>query len=470
MGNTEHMRKINLKSLLLFIGCCFLFTLCRTAAAQAETTYIRGPILHFFKDPGFVMQAPAQSYQYIADGLLVIRGGKITTVGSYASLKNQVPSKTVIVYYPNSLIMPGFIDTHIHYPQLDMIAAPGGHLFQWLQSYTFPFEQKFKNQKYAVEVSNFFLAELLRNGTTTAMIFSSSYPQAIDALFTAAEQKEMRIITGKVIADRNLPNYLIETPKQAYRASKKLINKWHKKPGTRLLYAIEPRFPPTTSPELFEKIKQLKQEFPDSYLHSHIAENADDVAWTQKIYHAKNYLAVFDQYQLLGPTTILAHGVLLTDAEFARMHSTQTGVAFCPTSNLFLGSGLFKLAKALQYNVRVGMGTDVGAGTSFSMLQTLNEAYKVAQLQNITLSPYQGFYLATLGGAKALNLDNQLGNFQTGKEADFIVLDIQGATPLLKRRLQFSSGLTDKLFALMMLGDDRSIIATYVNGKLVYQR
>ncbi|MBV9575166.1 MAG: amidohydrolase family protein [Gammaproteobacteria bacterium] len=240
--------------------------------------------------------------------------------------------------------------------------------------------------------------------------------------------------------------------------------------NARTLYAITFRFAPTTTDKLFRKIEELKRKYPDTYIYTHISESKQETKWSNNLYKTKHYLDIYDRYHLLSDKTLLAHGVYLTDAEEKRMHITHTSVAFCPTSNLFLGSGLFNLAKAEKNGVTVGLGTDVGAGTSFSMLQTMNDAYKVLQLQSQNLSPLKAFYLATLGGAKALNLSNKLGNFTKNKEADFIVLNLSGATPLLKRRLAYANTLSDKLFVLMTLGDDRSIMATYVDGSLAYSQ
>lgn len=447
------------KFLLIFI----LFTI--NNVSLAENQYIRGAILHFLSNPN---QTSTQSYQYVEDGLLIVKDNKIAKIGRWNDLKNQIPSSSKVTHYQNGLILPGFIDSHIHYPQLDMIAAnSGGKLLQWLDTYTFPFEEKFKNKKYAADVANFFLDELLRNGTTTAMIFTTIYPDAIDSLFEAAKKRQMRIITGQVLGDQNLPPKLIQSPEQAIQQTEKLIHKWHNRPDARTLYAITPRFAPTTSDTLFKKIEKLKQKHPDIYIHTHISENAEETKWSNKLFDTDNYLDIYDRYHLLGSKTLLAHGVFLTETEEKRMHDTQTAVAFCPTSNLFLGSGLFNLNIAEKNGVPVGLGTDVGAGTSFSLLQTLNNAYKVSQMQNQTLSPMAGFYLATLGSATALNLQDKLGNFLPGKEADFVVLNIEGATPLLKRRLRYAKSLDDKLFVLMTLGDDRSIIATYVNGSRI---
>lgn len=435
--------------------------------ATAESLYVHGAILEFYEDPG--QNDQTNSYHYFPDGLLIVQDGHVKSAGDYNALKAAIPRDAKVVRYPKGIIVPGFIDTHIHYPQTDMIAADnGGELLDWLNQYTFPFENKMKDKQYSVDTANFFINELLRNGTTTANVFASTYPQSVDALFTAAEKKHMRIISGLVLSDRNVPAYLIQKPEVAIAQSEDLIKKWHEKPGTRLIYSIEFRFAITTTPAFFKQIEALKQRYPTVHVHTHISENKAEVTWTKQLFHVNNYLDVYQQYHLLGPNTLLAHGVWLTTPELQEMARTKTAVAFCPTSNLFLGSGLFNLAKTTNNQVTVGLGTDVGAGTSFSLLQTLNEAFKVLQLQQQHLTGLRGFYLATLGGARALNLEDKLGNFAPGKEADFVVLNSEGATPLLKRRLVYANTLEEKLFVLMMLGDDRSVMATYVNGKLVY--
>jgi len=448
------------KCLVLFIALIF------PSLLPAKKTYVRGQIFHLLTEPD--LDKP-DSYQWIEDGILIISDGKIEQIGTWENLNKNIPIFAEVIHYPDGLIMPGFIDTHTHYPQTDMIAAnSGGDLLHWLNTYTFPFEEKFGDKAYAENTAHFFVEELLRNGTTTALIFTSTQPHTTDAIFFAAEKKNMRIIAGKVVTDRNVPAYLLESPEQAYISSEALINKWHHKPNTRLLYAITIRFAPTTSEKMFEKMMQLKQQYPDVYVHTHISETKDEVEWVKTLYPHEHYLAVYDYYHLLGRNTLLAHGIHLTDPEFKRIAATKTNLAFCPTSNLFLGSGLFDFNGAQQHGINIGLGTDVGAGTSFSQLQTMNEAYKVMQLQKQALSSLNAFYLATLGGAKALNLDDKLGNFLPGKEADFVVLNIQGATPLLKRRLAITEQLDDKLFVLMTLADDRSVVATYVAGQRVF--
>jgi guanine deaminase len=438
--------------------------------AFADLRYVRGKVLHFLRTPQAVENTLKEGldYQWIEDGVLEIQDGKIASTGPWKQYEKKLKKGTKVDHYKNGVIVPGFIDSHVHFPQTTMIAAPGGDLFQWLTLYTFPFEKRLSDKTYADKTAEAFIHELLKNGTTSAMAFATIYPQAVDALFEAAEKRKMRLITGKVVGDRNLPDFLIETPDQAYQASKELIKKWHQKPGTRLLYSISPRFVPTTTEAMFEKMGALKKEFPDTHVHTHISETVRDVEWSKELSGRELYLDSYEKHGLIGKGTLLAHGVYLKDQEMKRMSETNTGVAFCPTSNLFLGSGLFNLQKAEAHGMRVGMGTDVGAGTSFSMLQTLNEAYKVLQLQKQDMTALKGLYLATLGSAQALGIDQFVGNFTPGKEADFVVLDFEGATPLMQRRMEFSRSLEERLFGLMILGDDRSVLATYIAGEIQY--
>jgi guanine deaminase len=354
-----------------------------------------------------------------------------------------------------------------------MIAAYGEQLLEWLSRYTFPTERKFQDKAYAQNVAAIFLTELLRNGTTTALVFATVFPESVDAFFEEADRRNLCMIAGKVMMDRNAPDFLTDTASSSYQESKRLIEKWHHQ--GRLRYAVTPRFAPTSSDEQLQLAAQLLSEFPDVYLHTHLSENVDEVAWVQELFPQCNgYLDVYDRAGLVGDRSIFAHGVQLTDAEFQRLSEAQSAIAFCPTSNLFLGSGLFKLeqAKSVHHPVKLGLGTDVGAGTSFSMLQTMNEAYKVAQLRRQKLSPFQALFLATLGGAKALRLDDKIGNFDVGKEADFVVLNLR-ATPIMAFRNAETlpnsiAELGDRVFSLIMMGDDRAVHATYILGELAY--
>ncbi|MEI2514090.1 guanine deaminase [Acinetobacter soli] len=434
---------------------------------SAPQAIIRG---RFLDIQSLVNQADqiAEHVRYLEDGAMLIEQGKIVAFDHWANLKEHLPTHVEITHYHEQLIIPGMIDTHIHYPQTEMVGAYGEQLLSWLNTYTFPTELQFKDAAYAKEIAEFFLDELLKNGTTTALVFCTVHPESVDALFEAAQVRQMRMVAGKVLMDRHAPDGLCDTAERAYNESKALIEKWHGK--GRALYAITPRFAPTSTPEQLARAGQLKQEFPDVYVHTHLSENKDEIAWVKDLFPEQTgYLDVYQHYGLTGKRSVFAHCVHLEEHEWDCMHQTDSAIAFCPTSNLFLGSGLFPLKKTWDKQVKVGLGTDIGAGTSFSLLQTVNEAYKVQQLQGDKLSAYESFYHATLGGAKALDLDDKLGNFALGKEADFVVLDLK-ATALQALRQSRAKSLEDALFALFTMGDDRNVESTYVYGQKVYQK
>ncbi|WP_278807994.1 guanine deaminase [Obesumbacterium proteus] len=406
--------------------------------------------------------------RFIEDGLMLLRSGKVEWFGTWQEGKHLIPEGIRVRDYSGKMIVPGFVDTHIHYPQSEMVGAYGEQLLEWLNKHTFPAERRYNDIEYAREMSAFFIKQLLRNGTTTALVFGTVHPESVDALFEAAHNINMRMIAGKVMMDRNAPDYLLDTAETSYSQSKALIEHWHH--NGRLLYAITPRFAPTSTPEQLAMAQRLREEYPDTYLHTHLCENKDEIEWVKALYpERKGYLDVYHHYGLTGKNSVFAHCVHLEEPEWDCLRDTGSSIAFCPTSNLYLGSGLFNLRKAWHKQIKVGMGTDIGAGTTFNMLQTLNEAYKVMQLQGWRMSAYEAFYLATLGGAKALGLDDIIGNFNIGKEADFVVLE-PTATPLQQLRYDNSVTLMDKLFVMMTLGDDRSIYRTYVDGQLVYER
>jgi guanine deaminase len=435
------------------------------APAAPRAQAFRGTLLHFLGDPD---QLGESAHELINDGLLVLRDGRVAAAGDARSLLPTLPEGAPVVDCTGKLIMPGFVDTHVHYPQADIVAAYGERLLEWLERYTFPTERRFSDPEYARDVAEFFLGELLRNGTTTAAVFATVHPQSVDAFFEAAQALDARMIAGKVMMDRNCPEFLRDTAESSYDESKALIGKWHGR--HRLLYAVTPRFAPTSTERQLELAGRLLDEHPDVYLQSHVAENKDEVTWVAELFPwSRSYLDVYDRYGLVRERAIYAHCLHLDAADRDRMGATGAAMSFCPTSNLFLGSGLFDTDAARRHGVRVGMGTDVGAGTSFSMLRTLDEAYKVAHLLGHRLSPLKAFYFATLGGARALRLDDRIGNFMAGKEADFVVLDL-AATPLLERRMQHTSTLAEQLFALIMLGDDRSVTATYIMGRQRHAR
>ncbi len=436
------------------------------SAGAPSLQAFRGSILHCLDDPGSALDS--EQVEFFEDGLLLVVDGRVQRLGDATSLLQDVPEGVHIEDYSGKLLLPGFVDTHIHYPQTDMIAAYGEQLLDWLERYAFPTECLFADAEHAAETAEFFLDELLRNGTTTALVLGTVHPQSVDAIFEAACAKKLRLIAGKVLMDRNCPEDLQDTPDTAYRDSKALIERWHRQ--DRLLYAITPRFAPTSSAAQLERAGQLAKEHPDAYMHTHVAENRAEVRWVAELFpESRSYLDVYDRYGLLRERSVFAHCIHLDRTDRERMAATGAAMAFCPSANLFLGSGLFDLAAASDLGVRVGLGTDVGAGTSFCQLRTMSEAYKVAQMSGQKLAPFQALYRATLGGARALYLDDCVGNFALGKEADFVVLDWR-STPLLARRIAAARDLVEKLFALFMLGDDRAVHATHIMGRAVHRR
>lgn len=423
----------------------------------------RGEILHFLTDPAKV--DTEQSYQYFADGLLVIAQGKVVEVGDIAEIGAKYEDID-ITHYDNGLIMPGFVDTHVHYPQVDMMAAYGEQLLEWLEQYTYPTERKFSDFAYASEMAEFFLSQLLNAGTTTALVFGTVHPQSVDAFFTQAQKRKLRMICGKVLMDQNCPADLRDDAESGYQQSKALIEKWH---GVdRLAYAVTPRFAPTCSAEQLARAGELLKEYPDVYMHTHLCENQKEIDWVGELFPQRDsYLDVYDHAKLVRKRSVFAHGVHLSEQDCQTLASKEGAIAFCPASNLFLGSGLFNLKQAQQHDIKVGIGSDVGAGTSLSINRNLNEAYKIQQLRHDKLDGFQAMYLATLGGAKALDLDDVIGNFTVGKEADFIVLGYEGCD-LLQRRIDKCKDLAEKLFVLTMLADERHIRATHIMGELAY--
>lgn len=426
-----------------------------------------GNLLYLKADPNL----DSDALVHLPNHVLMTKDGIIEAVKPFAEVTTDEKFELEWHDYQNQWIVPGFIDTHIHYPQTEMIAAYGEALLEWLEKYTFPTEMKFDDPSYAKEISRFFLNELLSNGTTTALVFGSVHKNSVEAFFEEAEKRNLRMICGKVMMDRNAPEALQDTPESSYQESKELIEKWHGK--KRLSYAVTPRFAITSSPEQLQKAGRLLKEFPGIYLHTHLSENKNEIEFTQQLFpKAKNYLDVYKQANLLTKKSVFAHCIHLKDEEWNELAHHQCNIAFCPTSNLFLGSGLFNLEKAEKMGIDVGMGTDVGAGTSFNMLSTLNEAYKVTQLRKgmfsnenkKSLSPLKAFYLATLGGAKALSLEDKIGQLEPGMEADFNIIH-PAVNSLQKLRMKSANTIEEQLFVLQILGHRENITATYIQGE-----
>lgn len=427
---------------------------------------IRGTFFDIAR-PADTAEDIARYARHVDDGLLFIRDGHIQALMPWQEGEQYLHPQTGYTDLRGKILLPGFIDAHVHYPQTEMIGAFGEQLLEWLTTYTFPVESQFADEAYATEIARFFVEQLLSHGTTTALVFCTLHPESVNALFSEALRLNMRLIAGKVMMDRHAPDYLSETAEQSYRQTRELIQRWQHQ--GRLGYAITPRFAPTSTPALLEAVRQLREEFPQTWLQTHLSENPNEVAWVKDLWpEHERYLDVYHHYQLTGERSVFAHGIHLDDREWQCLHDTGSAVAFCPTSNLFLGSGLFRLPASWQHKVRIGMGSDVGAGTTFSMLRTLGEAYKVCQLQSYRLRASEAFYHATLGGARALHLDDRIGNFAPGKEADFVVID-PAVTPLQRLRIGRCKDIYERLFVLMTLGDERNIHETWVNGQRVWQ-
>jgi guanine deaminase len=404
------------------------------------------------------------SYRWFDDGFLAVDDeGRIAGVGAW----KDAPAGEVIDL-SSRIITPGFIDTHLHAPQIEMIGSYGGHLLEWLNRYTFPTERKFADPVHARRVARAFYDELLRHGTLTALIFSTVHATATDIFFEEAEARGFRGIIGKAMMDRNAPEYLLDaSARQSYDDCRALLEKWH---GRGLLrYAITPRFAPTSTPEQLELAGQLKREFPDAWVHTHISENRNEVQWVQELFPEAEYADVYDHYGLLGERTVLAHGVWLTPEELELIATRRSRISHCPNSNLFLGSGLFPLHRVLDAGVIVGLGSDIGAGTTPSLFNAMADAYKVQQVQGVSLSPFHLWYLATLGGARALTLDAETGSLEPGKSADFLVLDLS-ATPLLALRTGHADSAEDLLAGLIFMGDDRAVEQSFIAGRRVSSR
>lgn len=425
---------------------------------------IRASLLHFPKSTS----SPDQDFEYYADGLLATDNGKIIELGDFSELEERYQEYEVLDKR-DCLLVPGFIDTHLHFPQTEMIASYGEQLLEWLENYTFPTERKFANPEYAELIADKFLHQLWSNGTTTAMVYATVHKCSAEALFKAANAKNMQMITGKVCMDRNSPDWLQDTAQSAYEESAELIDKWHN--NNRLKYAITPRFAPTSTAEQLTLLGQLAKEHSDAFIQTHLSENKDEIAWVQSLYpEADHYLDVYDRFGLLSNKAVFGHCIHLDDDSWKRLGSHQAIIAFCPRSNTFLGSGLFDIATAEKHNVPVTLATDVGGGDSFSMLRTLGEAYKICQLQKIKLDPFKGLYMMTQGSAKALELDDQVGNLNQGTDADFVLIKPQ-FNELTELRLQNSQHKPeDILFALSMLADERAIDSTWIAGEAVYQK
>lgn len=436
---------------------------------MTQRSAIHAPFLSFTDNP-FTNGDPISALHYEDDGLIIIENGRISSATSWRDGQALLSADTPVEHFPDKLVTAGMVDTHVHYPQLPVVASYGEQLLSWLNTYVFPVEARFADQHYAQTIARSFLSELLKAGTTTAAVFCTVHPESVDAFFTESARLNTCMVAGKVLMDRNAPDNLRDTAQKAYDDSKTLIQRWHRK--DRQLYAVTPRFAPTSTNEQLDAAGALLAEHDDVFMHTHLLENKAEIAWVKELFpHRNSYLDVYDKAGLLRPRSILAHAVHAQEEDFQRCHDTGCSIAHCPSSNQFLGSGSFPLFKALkpERRVKTGIGSDIGAGPTLSLLQVLSDGYKVAQGLDTSLHPAQGLWLATVGGAEALGLDHQIGNIAPGYFADLCVMD-PSATPLGRIRAQSAESLSDILFSLMMLGDDRSIAATYVAGEKLYKK
>ena len=427
------------------------------------TTLLRGRLLSFKRAPQSLDDT--DSYTYESDGGLLIENGIVAAIGSYAAIKTQAPDDVTEVDHRPHLILPGFIDTHLHFPQMQVIASYAANLLEWLNTYTFPEECRFVESAHAERIATHLYDELIRHGTTTAVAYCSVHKTSADAFFAEAMRRDMRMVGGKVMMDRNAPQGLLDTPEMGYDETREVIADWHGKGRNHV--AITPRFAITSTPGQMEATAALAREFPDLHIQTHLSENHDEIKFTGELYpEAIDYTDIYARYGLLGPKSLFGHAIHLSEREADAMSEAGAVAVHCPTSNLFLGSGLFPL-KALarrEKPVRIGVATDIGGGSSYSMLRTMDEAYKIQQLLGERLNPLESYYYMTRGNAEALSLVDKIGTLDTGTEADLIVLNA-AATPAMALKMEVVKSLTEELFLLQTMGDDRAIVETYVAGK-----
>ncbi len=420
-------------------------------------TLLIGQVLSFTADP---LVAGPEAAIHDSRGAILIRDGAIAATGPAADLIAAHP-QAERVDHGQGLILPGFIDAHAHYPQTGIIASWGKRLIDWLNSYTFPEEMRFGDPAYAAEAAARYFDLTLANGTTTVASYCTIHPESVDAYFDEAKKRGLRALGGKTCMDRNAPDDLRDTAQSAYDDSKALLEKWH---GVdRLGYIITPRFSPTSTPSQLAALGTLWAEHPDCLMQTHLSEQTDEIEWVKSLYpEARDYLDTYEAHGLLGAGGLYGHAIHLEPREIDRLREVGAALIHCPTSNTFIGSGLFDMTLA-GGAIRVGLATDTGGGSSFSMLRTMAAAYEIGQLRGNPLHPAQLLWLATEGSARALRIDDKVGRIAPGMEADLIVLDL-ASTPGIAQRSARAETIWEALFPTIMMGDDRAIAATYVAG------
>ena len=423
---------------------------------------IRARLLSFKRAPQSIDDSA--SYFYEDDGGLLIEDGLISACGTFADIKARAPADCTEIDHRPHLIMPGLIDAHVHFPQMQVIASYAANLLEWLNTYTFPEECRFVESAHAARIATHFFDELLRNGTTTAAAYCSVHKASADAFFAESLKRGTCMIAGKVMMDRNAPQGLLDTPQMGYDETRAVIEQWHGKGRNHV--AITPRFAITSTPEQMEAAATLAREYPNLHIQTHLSENLDEITYTCELYpDAKDYTDVYARYGLLREKALFGHAIHLSDREADAMSDAGAIAVHCPTSNLFLGSGLFPMRKFQNREkpVRMAVASDVGGGSSYSMLKTMDEAYKIQQLLGERLNPLESFHMITLGNAEALSLQDRIGTLEPGTDADLVVLNA-ASTPAMALRMETVTTLAEELFLLQTLGDDRAVVETYVAG------
>ena len=429
-----------------------------------ENIAVRGSIFYTTDDPS----KNSNAVNYLEDGVLLIENGRIQDVLDGDRFGGDMAASRRVFEYPNCLICPGFIDSHVHFAQTRIMASPASGLLEWLERHTFPEEMRFADAAYATQVASEFLDLTARNGTTSALVYPTVHYGSTDCFFEQSANRGLRMVCGKVLMDRNAPEGLCDTVEDGTQDTERLIKKWH---GTgRLTYAITPRFAGTSTPEQLASCRMLLEQYPDVLLHTHLSETHEEIEWTLGLFPGfEDYLAVYEHYGLVSERSVFAHCIHLSEHECQRMSDAGASALLCPTSNLFLGSGLVHARRLAEKGIATALATDVGGGTSFSMLQTMQDLYKVGQLVDEALSAAELFYLATLGGARALQIDQFVGSFESGKEADFVILDA-GNSGYMNQRLANSRDFEDQLFLFALTGNDSNVRETWSMGEKIYSR
>ena len=428
---------------------------------MSDPTLLLGPTLLFEGDPFAVPWEEAVRIE--SEGGVLIQSGVILEAGSGAALRAAHPQAQITSYGADHLICPGFVDAHVHYPQTAIIASWGKRLRDWLNDYTFPEEMRLRDPAYAAQIAATYLDLTLAHGTTTVASYCTIHPHSVDALFEAAAARGLRIVAGKTCMDRNAPEGLRDTAQSAYDDSKTLIDRWHGK--GRATYAITPRFSPTSTPEQLQALGDLWAEHPTCMMQTHLSEQTDEIAWMRDLYpQARDYLDTYEAHGLLGARGLYGHAIHLEPREIRRLTEVGAAVVHCPTSNTFIGSGLFDMAGLAARGIPVGLATDTGGGSSFSMLRTMAAAYEIGQLRHAPLHAAQLLWLATAGSARSLHLGDKIGTLGAGMEADVTVLNLSSTAAIAQRAAQ-ARDIWEAVFATVMMGDDRAIADVWVAGQ-----